>query len=151
MTGGFLGGQQGPTELTQLGGNVAIPQREGGHHVSVGGLGGGPANARGRGGFDPTFLKWAGPPCRTYSLGKSLTWGTRGGGEGCQVGRLSSETIFSLQESREVTGGFLGGQQGPTELTHLGGNVAIPQRDGGHHVSVGGRGCIFRDKFDSAF
>ena len=59
VTGGFLGGQQGPTELTHLGGNVAIPKREGGHHVSVGGLGGGPANARGARGFDPTFLKWA--------------------------------------------------------------------------------------------
>ena len=68
-------------------------------------------------------------------VGKSLTWGTArvsrgGGGRGGRVGRLSTETIFSLHRLRERFGGGLGGGR---ESTHFGGNLAIPWRmgDGG--------------------
>ena len=64
-------------------------------------------------------------PMSNLLFRKSLTWRTARGWGGCRAGRLSSETIFSLRRLRERFGGVSVGSWTATELTHLGGKLAV--------------------------
>ena len=87
-------------------------------------------------GFD---TRGGGPPCRTYSLGKSLTWRTARGGRGCRGGRRSSMTIFSVPGGTvEFGGGVSVGSLRGTELTHFGGKLAVLGEGGGTPWVSGG-------------
>ena len=53
-----------------------------------------------------------------------------------RVGRLSTETIFSLEKSSGAVGCFFGGAVRAMELTHFGGNVSIPGMMGDRRVAL---------------